>query len=81
MAVTDKTVVVDGQVYYNGDEIPDIGSWVAVSANGNIRNYNGLSADVSKLPHYVDTGSSALLYDGAGTTKVCHFLSGQWYEL
>ena len=63
MAVADKTMVVDGQLYHRGDEIPDIGSWVAVSSNGGIRNYNGLSADVSKLPHYVDTGSSAMCLD------------------
>lgn len=80
MAVTDKTVVVDGQVYYNGDEIPDIGSWVAVSANGNIRNYNGLSADVSKLPHYVDTGSSAMCLDTGDYYKF-HKPSDTWYKL
>ena len=80
MAVTDKTVVVDGQVYYNGDEIPDIGSWVAVSANGNIRNYNGLSADVPKLPHYVDTGSSAMCLDTGDYYKF-HKPSDAWYKL
>lgn len=81
MATTDKTVVVDGQIYYPGDTIPDLGSIVCVEAVGNKRSYEGKVADQSKLPTYVDDGSSALLYDGAGTTKVLHFLGGTWYEL
>lgn len=81
MATTDKTVVVDGQIYYPGDTIPDLGSIVCVEAVGNKRSYEGKVADQSKLPTYVDDGSSALLYDGAGTTKVLHFLGGAWYEL
>lgn len=81
MAVADKTMVVDGQTYYPGDTIPDSGSLVCVEAVGNKRSYEGKVADQSKLPTYVDDGSSALLYDGAGTTKVLHFLNGQWYEL
>ena len=81
MAVADRTMVVDGQTYYPGDTIPDLGSLVCVDADGNRRSYEGKVADQSKLPTYVDDGSSALLYDGAGTTKVLHFLNGQWYEL
>lgn len=81
MAVADKTMVVDGQTYYPGDTIPDFGSLVCVEAVGNKRSYEGKVADQSKLPTYVDDGSSALLYDGAGTTKVLHFLGGTWYEL
>lgn len=81
MAVADRTMVVDGQTYHKGDEIPDLGSLVCVEAIGNKRSYEGKVADQSKLPTYVDDGSSALLYDGAGTTKVLHFLNGQWYEL
>lgn len=80
MATADRNMVVDGQFYREGDEIPDIGSWVAVSANGNIRNYNGLSADVSKLPHYVDTGSSAMCLDTGDYYKF-HKPSGTWYKL
>ena len=37
MAVADKTMVVDGQTYYPGDTIPDLGSLVCVSADGNKR--------------------------------------------
>ena len=81
MAVADKTMVVDGQTYYPGDTIPDLGNLVCVEAVGSKRSYEGKVADQSKLPTYVDDGSSALLYDGAGTTKVLHFLGGQWYEL
>ena len=81
MAVADKTMVVDGQIYYPGDTIPDLGSLVCVDADGNRRSYEGKVADQPKLPTYVSDGSSALLYDGAGTTKVLHFLNGAWYEL
>ena len=81
MAVSDRTMVVDGQTYHKGDTIPDLGSLVCVDADGNRRSYEGKVADQSKLPTYVDDGSSALLYDGAGTTKVLHFLGGTWYEL
>ena len=83
MAVADKTMIVDGQTYYPGDTIPDLGSLVCVSADGNKRDYEGLLADASKLPHYVDTGSSALLYDGTGNTEVYEFHrpSDKWYKL
>ena len=81
MAVADRVMVVDGQTYYPGDTIPDLGSLVCVESSGNKRSYEGLLSDAPKLPAYVDDGSSALLFDGAGTTKVYHFLSGQWYEL
>lgn len=83
MAVADKTMVVDGQTYYPGDTIPDLGILVCVSADGNKRDYEGLLADASKLPHYVDTGSSALLYDGTGNTEVYEFHrpSDKWYKL
>ena len=81
MAVADKTMVVDGQTYHKCETIPDLGSLVCVDADGNRRIYEGKAADQSKLPTYVDDGSSTLLYDGAGTTKVLHFLGGTWYEL
>ena len=55
MAVADKVMVVDGQTYNPGDTLPDLGSLVCVDANGNIRDYEGLLTDVSKLPHYVET--------------------------
>lgn len=80
--VADKITVWDGQTYYSGDEIWDLGSFVATSVSGQIRNYEGLSSDVSKLPKYdnLSTGSSAFcvdtgdLYKYEKTTKT-------WYKL
>lgn len=79
-------IIVDGQSYKSYDEIPDFGSIVCVAADEetpNRRCYEGLLSDVDKLPHYVDSGSSALLYDGAGNTEVYHFLKeeDQWFKL
>lgn len=78
----ETNVVIDGQFYKQGDEIWDLGSFVATSVSGQIRNYEGLSSDVSKLPKYDDlqTGSSAFcvdtgdLYKYEKTTKT-------WYKL
>ena len=83
MAVADKTMVVDGQTYYPGDTIPDLGSLVCVEAVGNKRDYEGLLTDVSKLPHYVESGSSALLFDGGGNTELYEFHkpTDKWYKL
>ena len=83
MAVAEKTMVVDGQTYYPGDTIPDLGSLVCVEAVGNKRSYEGLLTDVSKLPHYVETGSSALLFDGSGNTELYEFHkpTDKWYKL
>lgn len=68
----------DGQYYEKGQEIPDLGSWVATSVDGNIRNYDGLSKDVSKLPHYVGTGSSAYC-DDTGEIYIYEKTSDTWY--
>lgn len=83
MAVADKTTVIDGQTYKSGDELPDLGSLVCVSSDGNMRDYEGLLSDASKLPHYVESGSSALLYDGQGKTEVYEFHkpTNTWYKL
>lgn len=80
--ISDKVISQDGQTYYPGDEIPDLGSFIATSVSGQIRNYEGLSSDVSKLPKYdnLSTGSSAFcvdtgdLYKYEKTTKT-------WYKL
>lgn len=78
--VADRIIVQDGQTYYPGDIIPDLGSIVAVEVNGNIRNYNGLAKDVGRLPHYVDSGSSCLMLD---TGDLYKFLKSTdtWYKL
>ena len=51
----------DGHWYNPGDEVPDLGSFVAMPGSDKVRNYSGLSRDVDKLPKYSDlmTGSSA----------------------
>lgn len=59
----DYTVKQDGQIYKPGQDVPDMGSLVCVSSEGNIRSYEGLAADIQKLPLYVGTGSSFLASD------------------
>ena len=81
MAVVDTITEYDGQTYFPGDTLPDLGSLRCVSEESGKRSYEGSLSDQAKLPTYVSDGSSALLYDGAGNTKVYHFLNGVWYEL
>lgn len=56
-------ITYDGQIYNDKSEIPDLGSLVCTSVNGNIRSYDGHFADRYKLPKYdnLGTGSSAFL--------------------
>lgn len=67
----DHKVVQDGRTYQAGEEVPDMGSLVATSVDGNIRNYEGLSIDFDKLPKYDDleTGSSVSFTDTAELYK------------
>ena len=84
------TTIFDGQIYNPGDSLPDLGSWVCTGVdkndNGqwNIRNYEGLSADVSKLPKYnnetLGTGSSALCVDTGDFYKY-EQSTNTWYQL
>lgn len=56
----------DGQTYAAGDTVHDLGSFKCVSVSDrNVRSYQGLSSDVSKLPKYegLGNGSSALCVD------------------
>lgn len=76
----DKSMIVDGVLYKPGDEIWDLGSFVATDATGMMRSYEGLSKDVSKLPHYVETGSSALCLDTGDYYKF-HKQTDTWYKL
>lgn len=80
MAVAEYTITIDGQTYNKGDTLPDLGSWVATSAEGNMRHYEGLSADVSKLPKYVETGSSALCVDTGDYYKFLKS-TNTWYQI
>lgn len=72
----------DGQIYYPGEEIWDLGSFECVGVEGNKRFYEGFSADVNKLPKYRDlgTGSSALCHDNGAYYKY-HALTKTWNQL
>ena len=74
---------IDGVWYDDISQAPDMGSIKCVreSGPGNmIRSYKGLSADLSKLPHYVLTGSSCFMID---TKKLYMFekTTDTWYEV
>lgn len=76
--IAQNNITYDGQFYKKGDEIWDLGSFVATEVDGNIRNYDGLSKDVEKLPHYVETGSSAYCID-TGEIYIYEKSSDTWY--
>lgn len=80
MAIATETTVVDGHIFYPGQEIIDLGSLECTEAEGGKRSYQGLSADVSKLPTYddLDTGSSAMMLD-TGDFYFYHAPTKQWY--
>lgn len=61
--IAESNVTYDGQFYEKGQEIWDLGSFIATEIDGNRRGYKGLSKDVAKLPHYVATGSTAYCID------------------
>lgn len=80
--IAESFLVYDGQYYFKGDEIPDLGSLVATEVDGNTRSYEGLSKDKNKLPKYDDleTGSSAFFVD---TSEVYEYekTTKTWYKL
>ena len=79
----DMAKVIDGHVYQEGEPIHDLGSFECVDVEGtNQRNYEGLSADVDKLPTYdeLEAGSSALCLDTLEYYKY-HAKSKTWYKL
>lgn len=66
--VAKNTVIQDGQTYYPGQEIWDLGSIKAVSGlSGSIRHYEGEQKDFAKLPKYV-SGRSTCFMVAAGNT-------------
>lgn len=77
-------IIHDGQEYEEGEEVHDLGSFVCTDCDctGKIRKYEGLSTDISKLPHYADlqTGSSALCYDNGDYYKYLKS-TDTWYKL
>ena len=75
--------VYDGQVYQDDEPVWDLGSFECVDKEDtNQRNYEGLSADVAKLPTYdnLEAGSSALCLDTGDLYKY-HAKSKTWYKL
>lgn len=80
--MADKLIYFDGHYYKNKEDVPDIGSFVATSYKKGIRNYEGLSKDVSKLPKYKDleTGSSAFCLD-TGELYKYEKTTQTWYKL
>ena len=41
----ENLIYFDGHWYSPGDEVPDLGSFVAMPGSDKVRNYNGLSKD------------------------------------
>lgn len=82
MAKYSTVIIVDGQQYSDGETPHDLGSFVCTGTaeNDKIRYYEGLSKDVDKLPHYVETGSSALCLDTGDYYKYCKE-TDTWYQL
>ena len=80
--IADKTIIYDGQTYKPGDTVHDLGTFVCTSSEDNRRSYEGLSADVSKLPKYdtLGTGSSALCLDTGDFYKY-EATTKTWYKL
>ena len=75
--------IVDGQKYEDNEQVHDLGSFECVGVEGtNKRNYEGLSADVSKLPKYDDleAGSTAFCLDNGDFYKY-HAKSKTWYKV
>ena len=78
-----RTEVIDGKLYHTGEEIWDLGSLVCTNVPlRGVRNYEGLSKDVDKLPHYKDlsTGSSCLMLDTGDFYKY-EKTTDKWYKL
>lgn len=75
--------VVDGQTYTDDAQAHDLGSFECVMVEGkNKRHYEGLSADIGKLPRYdnLEAGSSALCLDTGELFKY-HAKTKVWYRL
>lgn len=78
----ESMVIIDGQTYHKGDEIPDLGS--LVGSGGTHRSYEGLYSDKDKLPHYPDleTGSEAMLIEPDTGLHYFKYVKSTdtWYE-
>lgn len=88
MRTAETKTVFDGHLYQSGEEIPDLGSFVAMPGSDKVRNYEGLAADLdklkaaSKLSKYDDleTGSSAFCVDTGEVHKYVK-ATREWYKL
>lgn len=69
--LAEHDMVVDGQRYEKGQDVPDLGNLVCVEVIGNKRKYQGYTEDKLKLPKYdnLGDGSSATLIDPNGVEK------------
>lgn len=76
--IADSVILKDGKHYQKGDEIWDLGSWVATEKYGSVRHYKGLAADIPKLPHYAGTGSTAECLDTGDIFKY-EKSTDKWY--
>lgn len=70
---------VDGVWYEDMSQAPDLGSIRCTRHEGMIRHYSGLSADRSKLPRYVETGSTCYFVD-TGEIYIYEKTSDAWYK-
>ena len=78
-----QRIQVDGQIYEEGQEVWDLGSFECVGHEGNQRYYEGLSADApAKLPKYdnLEAGSTALCLDNGDYYKY-HAKSKTWFKM
>lgn len=76
----ENTILVDGQLYEKGQEIWDLGGLVCVEVDGSKRHYQGLSSDASKLPHYVESGSTCFMVDNNSMYRF-HKPTDTWYKI
>lgn len=78
--IAEQNIVVDGIHYYPGDEIWELGSLECVAIDGGKRKYHGFSSDISKLPNYVDAGSTCLMLD-TGDFYIFHGIEKPWNRI
>lgn len=78
--IADHDILFDGQLYESGQEIWDLGSLICTDVDGGKRHYQGLSSDVSKLPHYVASGSTCFMLDNNSMYRF-HKPTDTWYKI
>ena len=75
-------IIYDGHEYEKEEDIPDFGSIVCTSVEGNKRNYEGKYTDANKLPKYDDlgSGSTAFLSDAGRFVLFKYYADTQTWE-